>query len=270
MNHPHDGAYVGRLQRLAYGADSTPEERRRAAEELQALAADAAANDATENSDPAAGGAAPTRAQAAAAAEATAPDDAPEPDEEPGIGRRLVIRIGVAAGAAALVLGVMAGWQLGQLSDADAADAGSPKAPTASPGPLLQADVLAAMPVAAETLAARVFIRPAIGEDTPGLPGLLDTGGTTPGGGPLEFRLLATRVDGVEFFAARDGADLCLFVVFSAEQTATGTCTQGGRFPEEGLQLGASAGNGRDSIDATWHPDGSLQIGMLSGAPGAG
>jgi len=163
----------------------------------------------------------------------------------------------------------MAGWQLGQLSAADATDAGASATPPASPGPLLQADVLAAMPVAAETLAARVFLREAVAQDTPGLPGLADNAMLTPGGGPLEFRLLATRSDGTQFFAARDsdGADLCFFITFTAEQTASAACTDGGRFPNEGLRLGASAGNGRDAVDATWRPDGSLQIGMLSGAP---
>jgi hypothetical protein len=273
MNHPHDDAHVGRLQRLAYGADSTPEERRRAADELKALAAGTPVNASPSpgpgDADSDGGGPPSTRAQAAAAAAAAAPGDSPEPDDQPRLARRLVIRIGVAAGAAALVLGVMAGWQLGQLGGADAADAGAPAVPPASPGPLLQADVLAAMPVAAETPAARVFLRDAVAEDTPDLPGVADGIGMTPTGGPLEFRLLATRSDGTRYFAARDGADLCLFITFPAEPEsliATAGCTQSGRFPNEGVRVTGSGG--QHSVDATWRPDGSLEIGMLSGAPG--
>ena len=217
-----------------------PSERRRAAEELQALAADAPANDASGNADPAVGGAtaapAPKRRQQQ---DATAPDDAPEPDASPGLGRRLAIRIGVAAGAAALVLGVMAGWQLGQLSGADAAEPESPSAPIASPGPRLQADVLAAMPVAADTLAARVFLRRGRRGGHARHPRPARYGAaTTPGGGPLEFRLLATRADGTRFFAARDGADLCLLLTFPRSRLQPARAPRADGSPTEGLRLG--------------------------------
>jgi hypothetical protein len=269
MNHPHDDDDVAHLQRLAYGADSTPEERHRAVDELRTLAT---ATDATASLSPppdpagatgATGGAvdpggAPAPAGSGTAASASA--------DEPGAGRRLAIRIGVITGAAALVVGVVAGWQLGRLDGADAADSGAP-APATSPGPRLQADVLAAMPVATETLAARVFLREAVAEDAPDLPGLLDGTGLTPDGGPPEFRLLASRADGTRFFAAHDGDELCLFVLFTPEPSTTRVCTDDGRFPVEGLRLVASAESGRDSVDATWRPDGSLQMGTITGAP---
>jgi hypothetical protein len=278
MNHPH-GNDVAHLQRIAYGADSTPEERQRAADELRTLATATDAPAGLSPSPEAAGvtgatdgprnpGGASGPAGSGSAASATAAADAPAPAsaDEPGAGRRLAIRIGVVAGAAALVVGVGAGWQLARLDGADAADSAAP-APATSPGPRLQADVLAAMPVATETLAARVFLREAVAEDAPDLPGLLDGTGLTPDGGPPEFRLLATRADGTRFFAARDGDELCLFVLFTPEPSTTRACTEGGRFPTEGLRLVASAERGRDSVDATWRPDGSLQIGTITGAP---
>jgi hypothetical protein len=266
---------VARLQRLVYGADSTPDERRRATEQLQTLATatDAAADpspDAGEREHPGGDASSSAGTQTAHAARR----DSPAPDDEPGRGRRIAIRIGIVAGAAALVLGIVAGWQLAQLSGADAADAGPSAAltavPTESAGPRLQADVLAAMPVAAHTLAARVFLRPAVPEDTPDYPGESVAPRYTPGGGPLEFRRLATRADGTTFFAARDGEDLCLVIVFVPEPdsiSSMGTCTESGRFPNEGLQLSGSAGPGTESVDATWRPDGSIQIGVITGAP---
>lgn len=274
MNQPDDE--VVRLQRLVYGADATPDDRRRAAEQLQALARvpDAAARTSPDGSGnrPAdvAGGDESLDVNAHEAEAAAARSSAAASDDEPRRGRRLAVRIGVVAGAAALVLGVAGGWQLAQLSGADAAADGAPTVPTGSPGPRLQADVLAAMPVAAETLAARVFLRPAMPEDTPAIPTELIGPLATPGAAPPEFRLLATRADGTRFYAARDGADLCLFIVFAPVPdgiSTMGSCTDGGRFPNDGLQLGGSGGPGTESVDATWRPDGSLQIGVITGAP---
>jgi hypothetical protein len=263
MNDPSGDDDVARLQRLVYGANSTPEERRRAADELQALAvADAAAT--------ADGASAIPESAGGGAAEAPAmvgDDDTPDLEEDRGPGRRVALRIAVVAGAAALVIGIIAGWQLSQLTAADA-DAGALPTPSASPGPRLQADVLAAMPVAAETLAARVFLRPAVPDDSPDMPGMPEGTRITLSGGPAEFRLLATRSDGVRFHAARDGAELCLYITFpqpSDGAIALAGCTQEGRFPEDGIHVNSSSGQA--SIDATWHPDGSLQIGMLNAPP---
>ncbi|MDQ0894327.1 hypothetical protein [Agromyces ramosus] len=278
MNHRDDE--VARLQRLVYGADSTADERRRAAEELHELAqaTDAAARPSPGSADIAdsAGGTGSTDggatpAHAAASSPTADVDDPPAPGAEAGFGRRLAIRVGVAGGAAALVLGIVAGWQLSQLDGGDVADADALTAPTESAGPRLQADALAAMPVAAETLAARVFLRAAVPEDRPDLPGLREGAGMVPGNGPREFRLLATRADGIRFFAARDVDELCLFYVTPVSGpegvTASGTCTRGGRFPNEGLRLSGSGSSGTESVDATWRPDGSLQIGVITGAP---
>src|SRR5918993_784624 len=139
MNHPPDDGHVAHLQRLAYGADSTPEERRQAVDELRTLATETDVPGLSRSPEAAgppgsadrAGGRGGTPAPggsgtaAAGAAPATTTAEAPAPDGEPGAGQRLAIRIGVVAGAAALAVGVLAGWQLARL-DGDAGREGVP------------------------------------------------------------------------------------------------------------------------------------------------
>jgi len=251
---------IARLERIAFGAGSTEEERRRAADELRSLreaefeatSAEVGGADADPRPDESVGAAASGDEPADAAADAG--------------GRRMAVRVGVIVGAAALVLGVVAGTQLDRLTGS--AETGVPvTAPTVNPEPLLQADVLAAKPVALETPAATVFDRPATPEDLPQMAGM----GRMPvsfGGDPVDTRLLATRPDGVEVFAARHGADLCLLIPTSPEPGYGATCTDDGRFPIEGLLLsdGARAtpdGGTTASIVAIWYPDGSLHLGLL-------
>jgi hypothetical protein len=247
---------IARLERIAYGAGSTEEERRHAADELRSL----------RDGEPAADGvdsvpsAAPEDAPAAASGERS--DDT----SLDGGGRRTIVRVGVIVGAAALVLGMLAGSQLDRLTGGN--DAGQPIAgPTVNPEPLLQADVLAAKPVALETPAATMFDRPATPEDLPQMSGV----GRVPvtfGGDPIDTRLLATRPDGVEVFAARRGIDLCLLISMNPEPGYSASCTEGGRFPTDGLVLGNDGGVTADGgstapIVAIWYPDGSLHLGLL-------
>src|SRR5688500_12476874 len=114
MNHPHDDDDVAHLQRLAYGADSTPEERQQAVDDLRTLATatdapagpspstEAAGATAAATDSVRAGGAAAPAGSGTASATAAA-GSAPSSTDEPGAGRSLAIRIGVVAGAAALV-----------------------------------------------------------------------------------------------------------------------------------------------------------------------
>jgi hypothetical protein len=88
------------------------------------------------------------------------------------------------------------------------------------------------------------------------------------GGEPVDTRLLATRPDGVEVFAARRGPDLCLLIPTSPDPGYAATCTDDGRFPTEGLLLSDSGGATADGsstapIVAIWYPDGSLHLGLL-------
>jgi hypothetical protein len=250
---------IARLERIAYGAGSTEEERLHAVDELRSLR-DAEQEDAPDGVDSAAADPRPTE-QATAAASGDPPGTAAA-----GAGRRTALRVGVIAGAAALVLGVVAGSQLDRLTGGGGTGQ-TVAAPTVNPEPLLQADVLAAKPVALETPAATVFDRPAAPGDLPDMAGM----GRMPvsfGGDPVDTRLLATRPDGVEVFAARHGADLCLLISTSPEPGYVATCTDDGRFPTEGVQLSAAGdptadGSGTASIVAVWYPDGSLHLGLL-------
>ncbi|MDR6905587.1 hypothetical protein J2X63_001273 [Agromyces sp. 3263] len=251
---------IARLERIAFGAGSTEEERRRAAVELRSL------REAEFGITSAEAHGADTVPRPVESVGVAASDDEPADAAVPKGGRRVAVRVGVVVGAAALALGVVAGTQLDRL--AGSAETGGPvAAPTVNPEPLLQADVLAAKPVALETPAATVFDRPATPEDLPQMAGM----GRMPvsfGGDPVDTRLLATRPDGVEVFAARHGADLCLLIPTSPEPGYSATCTDDGRFPTDGLLLsdGARAtpdGGTTASIVALWYPDGSLHLGLL-------
>lgn len=243
---------IARLERIAFGAGSTEEERRRAADELRTLreaefeaaSAEVGGADADPRPDESVGAAASGDEPADATADAA--------------GRRMAVRVGVIVGAAALVLGVVAGTQLDRLTGS--AETGVPvTAPTVNPEPLLQADVLAAKPVALETSAAEVFARPATPADVPELDG--QGGPIDFGAGPVETRLLFVGLDGVEIFAARDGDDLCLLVP-TPDPGFNGACTDDGRFPPEGLRVAVS-GVDATSTAVIWYPDGSVRVGLL-------
>ncbi|MGW9630070.1 hypothetical protein ACWGST_05160 [Agromyces sp. NPDC055520] len=149
-------------------------------------------------------------------------------------------------------------------ADANAAETG---VDVSTPGALTQGEYLAAQPVAVQSPAAAVFSRPATAADVPTMdPGtdplspLIDLGV-----GPLEFRLLATRGDGLPVYAARSDSELCLLAEFGAGSSA-GTCTTDGRLPFDGLHLSASmSGNSMPSVDVAWHPDGMLTVQTLGG-----
>ncbi|WP_157372978.1 hypothetical protein [Agromyces sp. Root81] len=172
--------------------------------------------------------------------------------------RRLII-----AATAALVVGVLAGWQAGAREaglqaehDADLAAASA----SAFPGPRTQAEYLESLPVAAESPAFDVFLRPATAADAPAAGPEMNFGN-----GQLEYRLLGTRADGLPIYAARDDSELCLFIEFGTDG-GVATCTDDGRFPAEGLRLDASMyATSSPSIVVTWRPDGSLTMNMLAG-----
>lgn len=250
---------IARLERIAYGAGSTEEERRRAADQLQSL------RDAESDRERAAEGADAARADPRADEPAAdAASGAPAVATAHEGGRRTALRVGIISGTAALVLGVIAGSQLDRLTGST--PTGDPvTAPTVNPEPLLQADVLAAKPVALDTSAAEVFARPATPADTPEFEG--QVGPIDFGAGPVETRLLFVGLDGVEVFAARDGDDLCLLVP-TPEPGFNGACTQDGRFPTEGLRVSGLSGTAVSGVDPAplaviWYPDGSVRVGLL-------
>lgn len=245
---------IADLERLVYGSGASDDEREAATRELLELRASAVHESASADAD--------ADATAPSGIDATGADglavDMPPAAATAADPRRRVRRVIIAA-TAALVIGVLAGWQLGAREAEQQAELAA-AAESVFPGPRTQAEYLAALPVAADSPAIEVFQRPATAADTP-------TTGTDMdfGNGPLEYRLLATRADGLPVYAARDDSELCLFVTFGVSG-GSGTCTSDGRFPAEGLRLNGSVYDASSpSVDVTWRADGSLSINMLAG-----
>jgi len=242
---------VRRLQRIAYGARSSAEERGAALDELGRL----------ERAEMESAGEAPSTAAADVSRDASAVVESDAIADDPAIAPRrrsrgFALRAGVIAGAGALVIGVVAGFAFGWQSrpneptDAVSADTPGP----IELGPRLHADVFASMPIALETDAAQVFDRPPIAADTPDLVTPLVE--VTSLEGPVETRLLATSPDGVALFAARDATDLCLVAEFG-DGAAASVCTHRGRFPTEGLRMTAG---GPEVVAIAWTDDGVLHL----------
>lgn len=242
-------ARVRRLQRLAFGAEASTDERRAALDELDRLGQ----RDATTTGE----------AQAASLPDSI---DRVEPDvivDDPGTAaaRRssgFALRVGVVTGVIAVAIGVVAGFAAGWQAHPNqpvGATAPSGSSDSANAVPSLHADVFAAMPIALETDAARVFDRPPTPADTPDLETPLAE--ITSLLGPIETRLLATSADATHVFAARDDADVCLLADFP-DGGAASVCTQQGRFPTEGLSM--SAGGPDVIVDVAWSPDGMLHL----------
>ena len=246
-----DDERVRRLQRIAYGAHASAEERGAALDELGRL--ERAEMESAGEAPAAAARDVSRDASAVVAPDVIVDDPATAPRRR---SRGFALRAGVIAGAGALVIGVVAGFALGwQSRPNDPADAGS--ADTPGPielGPRLHADVFASMPIALETDAAQVFDRTPIAADTPDLVTPLVE--VTSLEGPVDTRLLATSPDGVTLFAARDDTDLCLIAEFG-DGGAASVCTQRGRFPTEGLRMTAG---GLDVVDIAWTEDGVLHF----------
>lgn len=249
-----DDERVRRLQRIAYGAHASADERSAAIDELGRL----------ERADAESAEVAPTATARDASRETSAVGGSDAIAEDPATAPRrrsrgFALRAGLIAGAGALVIGIVAGFAVGwQSRPNDVTDAGS----TGSSGPVelgprLHADVFASMPIALETDAARVFERTQTAADTPDLESPLVE--VTSLVGPVDTRLLATSPDGVALFAGRDDSDLCLIAAFG-DGGAASVCTQRGRFPTEGLSMSVSMGGPGVVVDAAWTPDGVLHL----------
>ena len=218
---------MARLQRLAYGAGASDEERAAAAAELAAL------RQPTE-------GPADPREDASPPGVAPAPPDPAEPrSEAPDAARpreRFRVAGVLAAATVALVAGGVLGWALGSATEpSEGADVGVP---------------------VAETAAWQVFDRPVTEGDFVRYPAPLvdiDADDTS-------RRLLLTRSDGVQLVAVRtaDGDDACLVLALPVGRPAT-ACTEGGLFPGDGLRAEISV-QGVGVYVAGWDADGSARI----------
>ncbi|MEI5582874.1 MULTISPECIES: hypothetical protein [unclassified Agromyces] len=224
---------MARLQRLAYGAGASEEERTAAAAELAALQESSTAD----REGPGVLSAPADRPEPGVAAiEPMAPQPGAPPVPAVRSGERSRVGAVLAAATAALVAGGVVGWALGSTTEpSEGADVGIP---------------------VAETAAWEVFDRPVTEGDFVRYPAPLvdiDADDTT-------RRLLLTRSDGVQLVAVRtsDGEDACLVLAVPVGRPAT-ACTEDGLFPGDGLMTEISV-QGVGVYLAGWDPDGSARI----------
>ncbi|MDQ2661238.1 MAG: hypothetical protein M3Y52_05130 [Actinomycetota bacterium] len=213
-----DEGSIRRLQRIAFGAGATPDERERAVTELARLAVLGTRHDTAS-----AGGAGERSSSVAGATYAT--DTSNPPHGAPGehvVVRRRLLRWTLAAGGIGLLVGAVLGWGAGQrapLESALPATAGESESEEVGT-PLADTDLL------------RVFDRlPPAAESTrvASVDDAID---------PTSVRLLATRVDGPAAHLARtiDGENVCLVLLMPVGPSRI-ECTVDGRLPADGLQI---------------------------------
>ncbi|WP_164863534.1 hypothetical protein [Agromyces sp. LHK192] len=208
------------LQRRAYGADPTDEERARAVDEIAELEARGsirAERPGTTTADQAAGPVGPSDAPNGRA-------DIPRGMTDPALVRLAIVRWASAAGGVGLLLGAILGWGAAQRT-APGSDIPSTAAPSieGSPDagvPLGDTELftlIEQLPPAAES--ARV----ASVDETIDL---------------ASVRLLASRLEGPAAYVARtiDGEDVCLVLLLPTD-SARSECTEDGRLPADGLRV---------------------------------
>ncbi|MBM7503119.1 hypothetical protein ACFPER_06525 [Agromyces aurantiacus] len=250
---------IAELQRAAYGAGASDAERAAAADELAALRrghAPASADGPSVEGGPS--GAAATPAAAAAPASVTGTDvfdelrePARSPDGPTHPPASQVVRIGVLAGAIALVVGFGAGWLSGMQATTNLSGQSTGSAADDDVTfELADRDDPAAVPIS-EIQATDVFERAQAPED---LPAFVDHDLDS-----ASYRRLATLPDGASVHAARsaDGTQLCLQVELRDVGGAS-SCTVDGMFPGTGLSTESAFGDVLHQV--TWAPSGEVAI----------
>lgn len=235
-----------RLQRIAYGAVASDTERTAAVAELEALRRERWAEPEPDLAVPVP--LAPPRTAPITDAAAVARDAGAEASA-----RRF--RWAIAAGTAALLVGVVVGWQVGTRVPAaapEAADQALGGAMSVPVGP----GAAVSVPVAGSAAYA-AFDRPATATDT--LPVEIPDDWVD----PASVRLLATTPDGLAVFGAkaldRSTPDVCVIIV-RPNGSAGASCTVKGVF-EEGRLRADHYMQGEGLAWAAWHADGSVQVG---------
>ena len=260
MDEPAHHERMRQLQRIAYGAVASDRERAAAVAELEALRHEAAAS-AHEPDDGA----------------SEAPEPAVVQEKTPTGSTRAVsqwiaasdaasvrrFRWAVAAGPAALLVGVAVGWQLGTRAAAPEAGAVDQALGAASSIAAGAPDGLELSVV--ESPAYDVFDRPAQPADTP--PTTAQEGWADGWLDASTLRLLATTADGVGVYGAKalPGAfsgesgpdDVCLVIVRTGG--TGGTCTQQGVF-RDGELWTEFAVQGEGPVRTEWHADGTVLV----------
>jgi hypothetical protein len=232
------------LQQLAYGAVASDAERAAAAAELEALRRLREVPEASADVPPPG----PRDGDASMPVPASQAETVPALHAADTGGEASVRRFrwAIAAGTAALFLGVTVGWQLGSRTETLAG-------PAAAEQSIGLADGRLDMPVA-DTSVLSLFDRAPVPADAPN--GGPSDDQTAPGA----YRLLLTRPDGVAVHAVRidGGKNVCVTVAMLDGGTAS-SCTSEGRFPQRGLWVGTDV-QGIGPLVATLHVDGSASI----------
>ncbi|MGX5695517.1 hypothetical protein ACWKWP_04895 [Agromyces soli] len=263
MQSPDDRtARLVELQRLAYGAGGTDEERAAAAAELAALRAEGGAAQAD----------APGTASAADVVDAAQDASSTRPVDEEAVvqasaaaerrAHRHLFTVGAIAAASGLLIGGLGGWQLAVQAQEAAAEA-APRPGTVAA--LTPDDELAALqwqPVE-QTPASRALEREPSADDAPGLWG---TGEDSWARGFIDIdtvRRLAV-IEQLLVYGARstEHDELCLVLVF--KELGDVRCTEHGVFPTQGLELatrfGDATGAVSPEVEVRWMPDGSTRV----------
>lgn len=237
---------VRQLQRLAYGAVASDAERAAAAAELEALRREREVE-------------AETPADASAPVPILSPPSAPVgsagPVDVPGYDGTAArpLKWAIVAGTAALLVGVAVGWHFGmRMPAAEPVD----QALGASASLSVRPAEIVSVPVTGSA-AYGVFDRPSSPADT--LPVEIPDDWVD----PASLRLLATTPDGLAVYGAKalreTGSDVCL-IILRPNSSVGASCTVKGMF-EHGRLRADHYAEGEGLAAATWHADGSVQIG---------
>ncbi|WP_448808232.1 hypothetical protein [Agromyces bauzanensis] len=250
MDEPQLDERMRHLQRIAYGAVASDVERAAALAELDALRrahrAEAEAHADVETHIAAPAGS----SEPAGALPELSLGDAPHHDPA------RPLKWAITVGTAALLVGVAVGWHFGSRMPA-------PEPTDQALGAGLSLSVGPAAPISvpvAGSAANAVFDRPAAVTDSPAVEipdDWID---------PASLRLLATTPEGLAVYAAqaldRATPDVCVIVVRSNASVGA-SCTVKGMF-EEGRLSADHYLQGEGQVVATWHADGSVQVGSRS------
>jgi hypothetical protein len=242
MDQATNDERLRRLQRLAFGAAASDADRAAAIAELELIRRERAAVDAErERTDAAGAPTTPVPPGAHAVGSATRPDG-----EASGTAAAEPLRWAIAAGTAALLIGVAVGWQVGARMAASELSTVE-----VSAAPELDASVI---PIA-DTALPRLYEAEPTPADTPKSAYPRDPIA------PTDYRLLLTRPDGVSLRIARlrGGAEVCAVVTLPNEFTES-SCTDDGMFPEAGLWVEVSLPGDEGLVRGTIHPDGSAEL----------
>lgn len=266
MDEPAHDERLRHLQRIAYGAVTSSAERAAALAELDAMRREQAHAD----------------AEAEADASPPAEPSSPLQEKTPTGSTRAVsewiaasdaasvrrFRWAVAAGTAALLVGIAVGWQLGtrtagpEAGAVDQALGASASIAAGTPDGLVLRVV--------ESPAYDVFDRPA--QPTDALPPIVQEDWADGWLDTSTLRLLATTADGVGVYGAKavpggrsadiGPDDVCLVVVRSGG--TGGTCTQQGVFRDGELWTDFYV-EGDGLVRAEWHADGAVLVSVPTG-----